>query len=138
MRKHFSLYFTLIFGLTSCSPFDQDKVVANEESFLEIFEKAKKNNFSHSEANGQDAVSEKLRWNRIDRMEINYADKDFYLKIDSVAIFIKKATFFSPENRIVYDFAKKPRLIGGDKIVGASYERTMISERWYFETIGWD
>lgn len=136
----------IIFGLilTSCNPFHSDRVLKNKSELIEIFHFMDEYDNVTLEIESDDRLANKMRKLDIDYVVKNADKKNvrysgFIEESDSLLILVKRSYFFSsPEKRIIYDFASKPRDFGNDKIPGASYEIKQLNERWYFTTVGFD
>lgn len=74
-----------------------------------------------------------------DELLIEYNQTNMQIQGDSLASFIIRSTdILKPEQRIVYDFGIIAGNYGDKMVSGASYSRQQLSDRWYFEEIGFD
>lgn len=69
-------------GLASCNSFDEDRVINDQATFLEISEMAKSNGLTYSNDSEYDILSDNLRWNGIDEFLIKYKSKYEYAELE--------------------------------------------------------
>lgn len=71
--------------------------------------------------------------------KVNFSDAAYSGLDSSIIIEIEHGSILGPTAKnYVYDFAKKPRNIGGTKNAAAAYTRTQLNDRWYIEEFGFD
>lgn len=140
----YCIYILIALILTSCNPFQEDRVMNYNSELMDIFKIMQEYNNVTLEIDSDDRLAEKMQdlgidyiVKNADRKNIHYSG--FTEENDSLLIFIKKSqNLLTPEKRIIYDFSKTPRNFGNDTIENASYMIKQINERWYFSTIGFD
>ncbi|MDW7692721.1 hypothetical protein R9C00_11700 [Flammeovirgaceae bacterium SG7u.111] len=91
------------------------------------------------ESEDKNEIAKLLKMYSIDELNIVLVDTLNKVGYDSVAIFSKKSGFlWTAHKNIVYDFATYPRNFGDEDYPTASQRKLQISDRWYYETIGFD
>ena len=143
MKKR--IIFILSVVCVSCNPFDEKKVLDYKAELTDLVSKIDKYDNGTFDRDEIDALLiSDIRALDIDLVIKNSGKKNpsysgFVEENDSLIIFIKRSgSLFYEEKRIIYDFNKKPRNFGTEKIVGASYKIVQLNERWYFSEIGFD
>jgi hypothetical protein len=146
LSKHLKiriLHFIALF-VVGCSPFHPDRVMSYERDFDEIIEFMEDYETVILDSDEDDRFSEDMRNLGIDYIYKNQGTKNrdlagFVEESDSLIIFVSKSqSIFQNEKRIIYDFAKRPRNFGSEKLDLAAYEIKQLNDRWYFSTIGFD
>ena len=134
------LSYTLFLVLfSSCNTFGPKLADKNSEKLLEIYRDAIAKGHGSVHADSDNEIGHRLKKLGIDRMTIQYKEIFYSDLADSLVIFEKESpNIFTPEKRILYDFSELDRKFGDEKIPNASYTRTKIKDRWYYETIGFD
>ena len=128
----------------SCDIFTNDKIIENQDELMDIIKIAQKNDIHKFSLGDPDreGLNWKLQKHQIDQFEVQlngYTQTGMVTDLDSVVIFTRKSRdIFDNEDKIVYDLASVPRKSGSFVIRNASYEQTMITDRWYLVTIGFD
>ncbi len=140
--KKLIIIFLFLFLLTNCtSDIDESFIKENNKELFSIFDDAIKANIDSINAKGQSEISKRIKKLGIDRLEIKYKyGKWAFIRADSLAHFIIKndGFLFLEDKVIIYDFAQTPRNFGDSEIIGASYYRKQVLDRWYLESIGFD
>lgn len=143
MKKKSILILLLLF--ISCSPFDENKVLNYKVDLYNLVSKFEKyENGSYDRDEIDEFTIGNICSMDIDLVVKNYGNKNssysgFTEENDSLIIFINKSkNVLDFERRIIYDFNKKPRNFGNNKIIEASYKITQLDERWYYSEIGFD
>ena len=135
----------LITVLASCSPFNKDRALDYEKELNAIIIEIEDYNTGTYD---RDEIDEYLI-QHVRKMDIDLIVKNdrntnpyysgFVEEKDSLIILIHRAqTLFEKEKRLLYDYSKKPRNYGNDKIVGASYSIFQLNDRWYYSEVGFD
>jgi hypothetical protein len=128
----------------SCDTFTENSIVNNQKELKEIVEIALRNNIQKFEWGDTDieGLNWKLQKRKIDHFEVKLkGDKaaKMIIDLDSVVVLTQKSkNIFDKEDNIVYDLAKSPRKLGSFKVDMAALEQTMVADRWYLVTIGFD
>lgn len=135
----------LAIAFTSCNPFDEKRVLDYKTELTDLTSKIDKYaNGTYDRDEIDEFITGDVRDLDIDLIVKNSGNKNpsysgFVEENDSLIIFIKRArNIFDQEKRIIYDFNKKPRNFGNDKIIGASYNIVQLDKRWYYSEIGFD
>lgn len=139
------IIFILAFVCVSCNPFSEKRVLDYKSELTDLASKIMQlDNGSYGRDEIDEFLIEDVRDLGIDLIIKNSDKKNpsysgFVEENDSLIIFIKRSgSIFNEEKRIIYDFSKKSRNFGSEKIVGASYKIFQLNERWYFSEIGFD
>ncbi|MCR6640422.1 MAG: hypothetical protein NVV82_15840 [Sporocytophaga sp.] len=137
--KKFIIIF--LFLLTNCtSNIDESFIKEHNKELFSIFNDLIKSNFDTVSAEGKGEIAEKIRKLGIDKVNIKYKpDMWDYIRADSLVHFIvEDHGIWEPTKIIIFDFAQTPRKFGNAEVIGASYYRKQVLDRWYLESIGFD
>lgn len=138
MKKLFIIF---LFLLTNCTPdIDESYIKENNKELFSIFDDLIKSDIDTVTAEGNGEIAERIRKLGIDKVEIKYKpDMWDFIKADSLVHFIvEDHGIYEPTKIIIYDFAQTPRKFGDTEVMGASYYRKQVLDRWYLESIGFD
>lgn len=131
--------------LISCNPFNENKALEYESELDDLVKKLEKyENGIYDRDELDEFIIADIRDLDVDYVVINKGNKNpdysgFIEENDSLIILIKKSNdMFEKENRLIYDFYKKPRNFGSNNIELASYRLVQLNERWYFSEVGFD
>jgi hypothetical protein len=143
MRKPLTLLLLILFS--SCSPFDEHRVLKHEDQLTDLAVK-----LTHYPAGfyTEDDINEfeidLFRDLDIDAVYTNGKDKNtyfsgFFEENDILIIFIRySGIFHSSEKRIIYDYKKLPRKHDSETLPLASYTIKPLNNRWYYSEKGFN
>ncbi len=127
--------------LMSCSPkIDENFIKENESELLSIAQESLKSKTETFDGKGDDEISNRIKKLGVNKIEVKYkVQSNDFIGDDSLIYFsIDNESIFEPTKYLVYDFSKIPRKWGNEENIGAAYNRKQVSDRWYYETIGFD
>ncbi|MDF2456534.1 MAG: hypothetical protein K0R51_2527 [Cytophagaceae bacterium] len=129
-------FYSFLFLVSCSSKIDEHFIKENEEELLSIAQESLTSQADSLAGNVLElTVNLGMRGIRI-QYKKNNTD---YMGADSLIYFeINDGTLLDPQRYIVYDFSLTPRNFGNAEFIGASYSRKQVSDRWYYETIGFD
>jgi len=139
MKQLLGIY-SLLFLMSCSSKIDEHFITEHESELQSIVQESLKSNIDTLDAKGDHEISKRLKDLGVERLEIKYKAHSYdFISADSLIYFsIEDGNLWEPTKYLVYDFSKTPRKFGNIYLIGASYDRKQISDRWYYETIGFD